>query len=143
MSVCLSVHTTLVYRRLSICPSFVSLFVCLSPVCLLVSLSVCLSVGMLISNMMHFSQLGQSCCEMCRCASMTLYIHYPLLHFLKVDHLFLSHHEMLKDLLVEMLNESQNPRLVEQIFILILNVGSGTHRSILIAPADVWSRSVP
>ena len=36
---------------------------------------------------------------------------------------------MLKGLLVQLLNESQNPSLVEQIFILILNVGSGTHRS--------------
>ena len=46
-----------------------------------------------------------------------------------MDHLFLSHHEVLKGLLVQLLNESQNPSLVEQIFILILNVGSGTHRS--------------
>ena len=36
--VCLSVHTTLVYRRLSACPSSVRLFVHQSPVCL----SVCL-----------------------------------------------------------------------------------------------------
>ena len=60
---------------------------------------------------------------------LTLYVRYPLLHSLKVDHLFLSHHEVLKGLMVQLLNESQNPSLVEQIFILILNVGSGTHRS--------------
>ena len=31
--------------------------------------------------------------------------------------------------MVQLLNESQNPSLAEQIFILIINVGSGTHRS--------------
>ena len=66
---------------------------------------------------------------MCRCASITLCVRYPLLQSLKVDYLFLRHHEVLKGLLVQLLNESQNPSLVEQIFILIFNVGSGTHRS--------------
>ena len=66
---------------------------------------------------------------MCRCASITLCVRYPLLQSLKVDYLFLRHHEVLKGLLVQLLNESQNPSLVEQIFIMIFNVGSGTHRS--------------
>ena len=56
-------------------------------------------------------------------------LHYPLLHSFKMDHLFLSHHEVPKGLLVHLLNVSQTPSLVEQIFIPILNVGSGTHRS--------------
>ena len=43
-----------------------------------------------------------------------------LLPFPCLSCLFLSHHEVLKGLLVQLLNESQNPSLVEQIFILIL-----------------------
>ena len=46
-----------------------------------------------------------------------------------MDQLFLSHHEVLKGLLVKLLNGPQNPSIVEQVIILILNVGSGTHRS--------------
>ena len=64
-----------------------------------------------------------------KCVNVLQCMHYPLLHSLTMDHLFLSHHEVLKGLLVQLLNESQNPCLVEQIFILILNGGSGTHRS--------------
>ena len=52
-SVCLSMHTTLVYSRLSACPSSVSLFVHQSPVCLSVCMYTC------VSNKMPFSQLGQ------------------------------------------------------------------------------------
>ena len=51
-SVCLSVHTTLVYRHLSACPPSVTLFVHQSPVCL----SVCMHTY--LSNMKPFSQLG-------------------------------------------------------------------------------------
>ena len=70
-----------------------------------------------------------ACFTDCHCVLCSLLVSSHPCTSLKVDQLFLSHHEVLKSLLVRLLNGSPSPSVVEQILILILNVGSGTHRS--------------